>query len=138
MGFRGPLTAIQVVRRAAADDDPALLDIFKSTEAILFLGTPHRGSNKAGIAEVARKIVSISGFDNSDVNIRALQINSTEFELLHELFMTLYGRRETNLKVFTFREAKGVVGISYLKMNELVNSNQEDVRRGVLIVKYRS
>lgn len=118
-----------MIRRAAADDDPAQLDIFKSTEAILFLGTPHRGSSKAGLAEVVRKVVSVSGFDNSDVNIRALHINSTEFELLHELFMKLYGRRDTEFKVLTFQEAKGVVGTSYLKMNEKVNNNRAISRK---------
>jgi hypothetical protein len=106
---------LQVLRRAATEADPALLDIYTSTEAILFLGTPHRGSNKAGIAEVVRKIVSVSGFDTTDQNIRALQINSTELELIHELFMKLYEQKDRQFK------AKGVAGINYLKLNERVS-----------------
>jgi hypothetical protein len=113
---------LQVLRRAAkADGDPLLLDIYTSTEAILFLGTPHRGSNKAGMAEVIRKIVSVSGFDATDQNIRLLEVNSGELEIIHELFMELYERRDRSFKVFTFQEARGVVGISYLKMNERVS-----------------
>jgi hypothetical protein len=112
---------LQVLRRAGTEADPALLDIYTSTEAIIFLGTPHRGSGKAGIAEVVRKIVSVSGFDTTDQNIRALQINSTELELVHELFMKLYEQKDRRFKVLTFQEAKGVVGISYLKLNERVS-----------------
>lgn len=114
------LTDLQVLRRAAADPEPALLDIYTSTEAVIFLGTPHRGSGKAGIAEVVRKIVSVSGFDTTDKNIRALQVNSTELELIHELFMKLYEQKDRHFKVLTFQEAKGVAGISYLKLNERV------------------
>lgn len=110
----------QVLRRAATETDPKLLDIYTSTEAILFLGTPHRGSSKAGIAEVVRKIISVSGFDTAHQNIRALQINSAELELIHELFMKLYEHKDRRFKVLTFQEAKGVVGISYLKLNERV------------------
>lgn len=98
-------------------------DIYASTKAILFLGTPHRGSGKAGIAEVVRKIVSVSGFDTTNQNIRSLQIDSTELELIHELFMRLYGQKDCHFKVLTFQEAKGVTGISYLKMNERVSSS---------------
>jgi hypothetical protein len=69
--------------------EPTLLDIYTSTEAILFLGSPHRGSGKAEIAEVVRKIVSVSGFYTTDQNIRTLQVNSTELELIHELYEAL-------------------------------------------------
>ncbi|TVY25213.1 Alpha-1,3-mannosyltransferase [Lachnellula hyalina] len=51
-------------------------------------------------------------------HIRTLQINSTELELIHELFMDVYEQHDQQFKVLTFQEAKGVVGISYLKMND--------------------
>lgn len=111
-----------MLRRAAADVEPTLLDIYTSTEAILFLGTPHRGSGKAEIAEIVRKIVSVSGFDTTDQNIRALQVNSTELELIHELFMNIYDLKDRRFKVLTFQEARGVAGISYLKLNERASS----------------
>lgn len=115
---------LQVLRRASTDVEPTLLDIYTSTKAILFLGTPHRGSGKAEIAEVVRKIVSVSGFDTTDQNIRALRVNSTELELIHELFMEVYDRKDRHFKVLTFQEAKGVAGISYLKLNERVSSHE--------------
>ncbi|OAF56656.2 hypothetical protein VC83_07280 [Pseudogymnoascus destructans] len=116
----GGIIVKDVLRRAATDTEFDMKDIYASTEAILFLGTPHRGSGKAEIAEVLRKIVSVSGFDTTNQNIRSLQIDSTELELIHELFMRLYGQNDRHFKVLTFQEAKGVTGISYLKMNERV------------------
>ncbi|KUJ22968.1 ankyrin [Mollisia scopiformis] len=100
--------------------EPMLLDIYSSTFAITFLGTPHFGSNKAGIAEVARRMASVSGFDTTDKNIRALQVDSTELELIHELFLQIYDCKERPFQVITFQEAKGIAGINYLKLNEKV------------------
>ncbi|KAF4630621.1 hypothetical protein G7Y89_g7518 [Cudoniella acicularis] len=91
----GGIIVKDVLRRAAAETDPLLLNIYTSTEAIIFLGTPHRGSSKAGIAE-------------------------HELEFIHDLFMKLYDQNDRRFKVLTFQEAKGVVGISYLKLNERI------------------
>jgi hypothetical protein len=114
-------TRLQVLHRSDIDVDPALSDIYSSTEAVLFLGTPHRGSNKAEMGEIARKIASVSGFDTAGQNIRALQVNSNELELIHEAFMRLLNRNDSKLKPFTFQEAKGFAGTSHLKLNERVS-----------------
>ncbi len=113
---------MQVFYRAAIEDKSPVHDIFVSTVAILFLGTPHRGSDKAGIGEVVRRIASASGFDTTDHHLRALQINSPELERIHELFMKLYDERERHFKVLTFQEAKGITGTNYLKLNERASS----------------
>lgn len=65
--------------------------------------------------------MSVSGFDTTDKNLRALQVNSTELELIHEHFMKHYEQRDRHFKVLTFQEAKGVTGINYLKLNERVS-----------------
>jgi len=116
----GGIIVKDVLHRAAYETEAPLLDIYTSTEAIIFLGTPHRGSSKAGIAEVVRRIVSASGFDTTDQNLRALQVNSTELELIHEWFMKLYEQKDRRFKVLTFQEAKGVAGTTFLKLNERV------------------
>lgn len=125
------LTCFQVIRRAAGSADPILSDIFSSTIAICFLGTPHRGSNKAGIAEIARRIASVSGFDTTDKNIRALQVDSIELEIIHELFIGLYERKDQPFQVITFQEAKGIAGVNFLKLNENVpTSSYSHIPRG--------
>lgn len=69
---------------------------------------------------MVRKVLSVSGFDTSNQNIRALQINSYELENIHEHVMRLYKRQDRHFKVLTFQEATGIVGISYLRANERV------------------
>lgn len=48
-------------------------------------------------------------------------MSSPELERIHEEFMRLYHRKDRHFKVLTFQEAKGMVGISYLKANERVS-----------------
>ena len=123
------LTSLQVLCHAeSSDKDPLLLDIYISTEAIFFLGTPHRGSNQADTAEIIRRIVSASGFDAPDQNIRALQVNSAELERIHGYFMKLYERQDRYpFKVVTFQEGKGVAGINYLGLNKRVSYHHRSI-----------
>jgi ankyrin repeat domain-containing protein 50 len=72
---------------------------------------------------MVRRIVSVSGFDTTNQNIRALKIDSTELELIHELFMKLYDQKDRRFEIFTFQEAKGVTGVSYMKLNKRVSSS---------------
>lgn len=118
---------MQAIRRAA--DNPALLDIFKSTEAVFFLGTPHRGSGKASIGETARRIASASGRDTSDHNLRALQVNSVELEMIHESFVQLYEQKDRTSQVITFQETKGFSRIAVLGFSDLVSRVLTDVSR---------
>jgi len=105
-----------VLSRAAADTNQESQDIYRSTEAVFFLGTPHGGSDQAALGEVVRRIVSVSGFDTTDRNILALQVDSSELERIQESFLRICGRGE--FQVFTFLESKGVTGINYLGLNK--------------------
>lgn len=98
-----------------------ILNIYTSMRAVLFLGTPHRGSSKVDIGDLARRIAAVSGFDTNEKNLRALQIDSTELQMVHESFMHVYQRVDCPFKVLTFQESKGIAGINYLKLNELVS-----------------
>ena len=44
--------------------------------------------------------------------------------------MKLYFEQDRHFKVFTFQEAKGVIGISYLKLNERVSSCDKSLLKG--------
>ncbi|CZR56660.1 uncharacterized protein PAC_06549 [Phialocephala subalpina] len=117
----GGIIVKDVLHRAYEErKEPDLLEIFTSTEAILFLGTPHKGSNMAELGETIRRIASVSGVDTTDQNIRALQINGGELRRIHEQFMKLYLDDQRHFEALTFQEAKGMTGFSYLKMNQKV------------------
>lgn len=100
-----------------------MIDIYTSTVGIMFLGTPHRGSGKARDAEVLERIVAVSGFDTAKQNIKALQINSMELELIHESFMHIYEFGDRRFEVITFQEAKGILGFGYSTLNGRVSLN---------------
>jgi len=100
-----------------------VLEIYSSTSAIAFLGTPHRGTYNVETAEFVRRIISASGFDTADTNIRALKVDSTELQLIHELFLQVYERKERPFQVLTFQEAKGIAGTTLLKFNQRVSSS---------------
>ncbi|KAF3406757.1 hypothetical protein DPV78_000499 [Talaromyces pinophilus] len=73
--------------------DKEFQDIQQSTFAIIFMGTPHRGSAYANIGLIAMKIASRSGFDVNDRNVRDLRGDTGMLLLLRQEFgclMTLY------------------------------------------------
>jgi hypothetical protein len=66
------------------------LNIILSTAAVIFLGTPHRGSpGLANLGEIVRRIAStVLRVDSNATVLRTLGCNSPELELCRELFTT--------------------------------------------------
>lgn len=93
-------------------------DVYESTKAILFLGTPHRGCDSVGLAEISRRIVSAGGFDTNHQNIAALAVDSQILEEYHERFLKLHNRK--NFEIRTFQEALGMKGTSFANLNKKV------------------
>jgi hypothetical protein len=93
-------------------------NIYRSTHAILFLGTPHRGGNFADWGETARRIVSAVGFDTSRQNVRDVAIDSPMLEEYRERFLNLYNRKK--FEICTFQEGHGIKGTTLLGLNQKV------------------
>lgn len=104
--------------RASESEGERDKDIYLSTKAILFLGTPHRGGNLTDWGETARRIVSTTGFDTSHQNIRDLAINSPMLEDCRERFFKLHNRRK--FEICTFQEGRGMKGTTLLGLNQKV------------------
>ncbi len=104
--------------RASESERDRERNIYESTNAILFLGTPHRGGNFVDLGETTRRIVSAVGFDTGYQNIRDLAIDSHTLEDYHERFLKLYDRRKFGIR--TFQEARGMKGTSLLGFNQKV------------------
>jgi hypothetical protein len=109
---------IKMLLRASESDREQERNIYESTNAILFLGTPHKGGNFVDLGETARRFVSAVGFDTSHQNIRDLAINSPALEDYHERFLKLYNRRK--FEICTFQEAQGMKGTSIMGLNKKV------------------
>jgi hypothetical protein len=102
----------KALRRSHGDDDDAIKDIVKSTAAVFFLGTPHRGSAYAPLGQTFRRIASAVGFDSNDSNLRTLHFDSIVLELSREEFIKIW--RTYSLEVRTFQESQGLVGVKGL------------------------
>jgi hypothetical protein len=100
-----------------------LTDIYKSTTAVLFLGTPHRGSNYAHRAMILSRIAYAVGFDTNERNIASLSVNSNDLIRCQENFMLLYEDKNRQFSVRTFQEAVGWTGINILGMSEKVQQD---------------
>jgi hypothetical protein len=110
----------EVLRRSNESTQGILKDIVSSTSAVVFLGTPHRGSHKlAHIGDVFRRTASvILRVDSNDTILRTLGADSPELELGRESFIILW--RKYGFSVKTFQEALPLMGVNLSVLNELV------------------
>jgi hypothetical protein len=96
-----------MLRKACAFDcGPDFADVYFSTFAIIFLGTPFWGSKYASWALIADRIARAVGFDTNNRNLKALNLQSDVLEILREDFRTL--KKQDTFKVRIFQEAKGL------------------------------
>ncbi|KAK8073987.1 hypothetical protein PG994_004886 [Apiospora phragmitis] len=79
----GGLLVKEVLHRSQYSEERGLRDIVESTKAVVFMGTPHRGSSEfAKIGELTRKIAAgLMRVDSNSTIIRVLGIDSPELEL---------------------------------------------------------
>lgn len=94
------------------------IKMLRSTKAIMFFGTPHRGSGFADLGETIRRIASAAGFDTARQNLRALEIDSGVLEECHRRFQHLQSQQQFD--ILTFQESRGVAGIAYGGINRKV------------------
>jgi predicted alpha/beta hydrolase family esterase len=118
----GGILVKEVLRRSQTDPDERIKKIFTSTTGVFFFGTPHRGSKDwasfgEGVAGMACRLL---GMDMNNQVIHALLPSSPELELCQESFTTQWATRGNSLVVRTFQESKGVTGVRWGGLSQLV------------------
>ncbi|KAI5921671.1 hypothetical protein F4810DRAFT_677289 [Camillea tinctor] len=106
-----------IVKQALLDSKrfeqmPNLPFIEKSTIGLVFLGTPHRGSDFAGWGKIASAVASAALFDVNRKNIKSLEANGEELMQLERNFGTIIAQQ--HILIHNFHESKGFVGITGL------------------------
>ncbi|KAF7136982.1 hypothetical protein CNMCM5793_006733 [Aspergillus hiratsukae] len=116
----GGILVKEVLRRSNESTQDIVGDIVRSTSAVIFLGTPHRGSAKlADIGEAFRRAASIIlRVDSNSTIVRALGADSPELEVGRESFIVLW--RKYKFSVKTFQESKPLTGVNISILNGLV------------------
>ncbi|KAF7556550.1 hypothetical protein G7Z17_g1289 [Cylindrodendrum hubeiense] len=88
-----------------------LNNIVKSTAAVVFLGTPHRGSpDLSALGAWARSVLSAFRFQTTSRILDILGLKTTDLERSQESFSGLWFKY--NFRVKTFQEAFGLRGIN--------------------------
>jgi hypothetical protein len=90
--------------------------LFNATAGIIFLGTPHRGSNKASWDRVARNLSEAVLNDSNQLVVEALIRGSEVLERLQDSFSGLL----QNISVYSFLEDKPVDGIGKVITSTLI------------------
>ena len=101
----------QMLARSFASSDSRQRNVVESTTAIVFLGTPHRGSlGFAAIGERVRSLASGLGAQTSPKMLQALGLKTTDLERAQESFSGLWQKYDFRVK--TFQEGLGLTGMS--------------------------
>ncbi|CAH0042190.1 unnamed protein product [Clonostachys rhizophaga] len=104
----GGIVVKEALARSSISSDLALKDVVKSTAAVMFLGTPHRGSpDLAALGEYVRSIASTLGIDTSPALLDTLGLKTTDLERAQESFSAIW--QEYDFQVKTFQEGLPVV-----------------------------
>ncbi|CAH0050345.1 unnamed protein product [Clonostachys solani] len=86
-------------------------DVVRSTSAVVFLGTPHRGSpDLASFGEWARSFISAFRIQTTSDILDALGMKNTDLERAQEAFSAVWQRYDFRIK--TFQEGLGLRGIN--------------------------
>lgn len=114
------MVPIKMLAHSADSDDQALCNIVESTAAVVFLGTPHRGSPQmAGLGETVRKAASsILRMDTSPAALDALGLKTSDLERCQETFSRLW--RDHDFSVKTFQEGLGLTGVNIGPLSDKV------------------
>lgn len=118
----GGIIVKEALRRSEVDPDPKVKKILYSTTGIFFFGTPHRGSKDwASFGEGITKIASLLlGVDSNHQIVHALLPSGPELEICRESFVTQWMARPDEITVRTFQESKGVTGVRWANLSQLV------------------
>ncbi|KAK7416368.1 hypothetical protein QQZ08_012025 [Neonectria magnoliae] len=97
----GGIVVKEMLARSSSSKESDLKNIVESTAAVIFLGTPHRGSlDVAALGEVVRSVVSSLGMETTPAILNALGLKTTDLERAQEEFSRLWQHYDFRVKTF--------------------------------------
>ncbi|KAK4455149.1 hypothetical protein QBC34DRAFT_108469 [Podospora aff. communis PSN243] len=107
----GGIVVKEMLSRSSSSPRGELKDIVKATSAVMFLGTPHRGSPEfAGTGDWARSLLSSVRVETTPAMLHALGLKTTDLERAQEAFSAIW--HQYGFRVKTFQEGLGLTGIN--------------------------
>ncbi|KAH7143263.1 hypothetical protein DER46DRAFT_640218 [Fusarium sp. MPI-SDFR-AT-0072] len=106
----GGILVKEMLALSSTSEAPKHKGVIESTAAVVFLGTPHRGSPElSAIGEWARSMLSSLRFQTTSTILDSLGLKTTDLERAHEAFCRLWHQYDFQVK--TFQESFGLAGI---------------------------
>lgn len=92
----------------------------KSTKAVIFMGTPHRGSkDMAGAGDIARRIASAFMIDTNSAMLDSLGLKNSDLQRCEDSFSRIW--KAIDFRIKTFQEGMPYTGVNLWLLNEKVN-----------------
>ncbi|KAK4238543.1 hypothetical protein C8A03DRAFT_43718 [Achaetomium macrosporum] len=107
----GGIIVKEMLAGSSTSTESHLTSVVESTLAVVFLGTPHRGSpDLAALGKWARSFVSDFRAETTSTILQALVLRKTDQERAQESFSALWQKYE--FRFITFQEALGLTGLN--------------------------
>jgi hypothetical protein len=114
----GGILVKEMLSYADASKERDFLEIVEDLSAVVFLGTPHRGSDAARIGDIARRVVSALRIDTSPTILDSLGLRNDDLVRNQQSFARIWDERRFEVK--TFQESKALSGVNVGVLNDLV------------------
>lgn len=108
----GGIVVKEMLASSSNSNDSWLKNVVTSTSAVIFLGTPHRGSGElATLGDRARSMISAFRIKTNPAILDALRLKTKDLERAQEAFSTVWSQFDFRVK--TFQEGLGLTGLNF-------------------------
>ncbi|KAF3023462.1 hypothetical protein E8E14_001444 [Neopestalotiopsis sp. 37M] len=106
----GGIVVKEALAASSTSADASMKNVIESTEGVIFMGTPHRGSSDlSDLGERARMILSAFRMETNSAILDTLGLRTSDLERAQESFSRLW--QDYGFKVKTFQEGLGLTGV---------------------------
>lgn len=108
----GGIVVKEMLANSSNSTEDRLRNVVFSTSAVIFLGTPHRGSHDlATLGDRARSMISLLRMKTNPAILDALRLKTKDLESAQEAFSAVWSRHDFRVK--TFQEGLGLTGLNF-------------------------
>lgn len=108
----GGIVVKEMLASSSNSTEDRLRNVVASTSAVIFLGTPHRGSRDlATFGDRARSIINAFRMKTNPAILDALRLKTKDLERAQEAFSAVWSQYDFRVK--TFQEGLGLTGLNF-------------------------
>lgn len=122
----GGIVVKEMLASSSSSSEDRLRNVVASTSAVIFLGTPHRGSpDPASLGDQARSLISFFRVRTNPAILDALRLKTKDLERAQESFSAVWNQNDFRVK--TFKEGLGLTGLNFGPLGKKVVSDESSL-----------